>query len=163
MIKNTQHISVEAIIEKMKHYCAYQERSQQQVRLRLLKFNINSFEKEQIIAKLIEDNFLNEERFAKALVSGKFNIKHWGRDKILVELRKHKVPEKLSKQALCLINKDNYEKIVLNEITKKHKQIKNENKFVVYNKLMRFAISKGFEHELVKDCLLHYLKITNEV
>lgn len=66
-------------LERAKKYCAYQERCHSEVRSRLLEWKIYGDDLEEIIVALIEENFLNEERFAKAYVSGKFNMNHWGK------------------------------------------------------------------------------------
>ena len=78
---------------KAEHYCAYQERSQQEVRDKLYEWGLWPDAVENIISELISNNFLNEERFAKAYAQGKFNQKGWGRIKIKQALKLKKVPD----------------------------------------------------------------------
>ena len=104
---------------KIKQWCAYQERSQHETRQKLYDYGLFSEDVEDIIAKLIEENFLNEERFALALTSGKFRIKRWGRIKIKLELKKHKVSDYLIQKALKSINDKDYEMTIVKIIEKK--------------------------------------------
>ena len=90
-------------LAKAEHYCAYQERSQQEVRDRLYEWGLWPEAVENTIIKLIADNFLNEERFANAYTKGKFNQKGWGRIKIKQGLKFKNVPDVLIKKALKLI------------------------------------------------------------
>src|ERR1700761_9729573 len=93
---------------KAEHYCAYQERSQQEVRDKLYEWGLWPDAVENIIISLIGDNFLNEERFAKAYTQGKFKQKGWGRIKIKQGLKLKKVPDVLIKKALLTIDGDDY-------------------------------------------------------
>src|ERR1700759_5714121 len=95
-------------LSKAEHYCAYQERSQQEVRDKLYEWGLYSQQVENIISRLIEGNYLNEERFAKEYARGKFNQKAWGRIKIKQGLKFKQVPDKLIKKALDTINLSDY-------------------------------------------------------
>ncbi|MGY0037761.1 regulatory protein RecX [Pedobacter sp. NJ-S-72] len=85
---------------KAESYCAYQERAQQEVRNKLYDWGLRHDDVEEVITELILNNFLNEERFANAYVSGKFNIKKWGKIKIKQGLKLKKIPEKMITKAL---------------------------------------------------------------
>src|ERR1700712_929985 len=91
-------------LAKAEHYCAYQERSQQEVRDKLYEWGLYPDAVENVIVHLIEGNFLNEERFANAYTRGKFNQKGWGRIKIKQGLKFKKVSDVLIKKALLTIN-----------------------------------------------------------
>jgi regulatory protein len=95
-------------LQKAGHYCAYQERSQQEVRNKLYEWGLWTSAVEIIISELIAGNFLNEERFAKAYTKGKFNQKGWGRIKIKQGLKFKQVPDVLIKKALTGIDKSEY-------------------------------------------------------
>ena len=136
-------------LEKARKYCAYQERSQQEVRIKLRQWQIRNEDAEGIIAKLIEEKFLNEERFAIAFAGGKFRIKKWGRIKIEIELRKKGVSEYCINIALSQINEKDYLKTLKEIILKKENELKKENYLVKKKKIIQFAISKGFESEIV--------------
>ena len=88
--KRTQLCKEDALYH-MQKICAIQERSHSEIRTRLIQHGVYGDELEQVIAELIADNFLDEERFAKAYVSGKFKIKRWGKIKIRSELKFRKI------------------------------------------------------------------------
>jgi regulatory protein len=106
--KKQKIIDEKLALEKAGHYCAYQERSQQEVRDKLYEWALWPSAVENIIAKLIEGGFLNEERFAKAYATGKFRQNAWGKMKIKQGLKLKRVPDVLIKKALNNINYDDY-------------------------------------------------------
>ena len=141
---------------KIKQWCAYQERSQHETRQKLYDYGLFSEDVEAIIAKLIEENFLNEERFALALTSGKFRIKRWGRIKIKLELKKHKVSDYLIQKALKSINDKDYEMTIVKIIEKKQSLLKSGNAQKKYYELLSYLRSRGFETDLAVEQLNHY-------
>src|SRR6478672_11536112 len=88
------------ILNKGRKYCAYQERSQQEVRDKLYSWGLHRTEVEQALSELISENYLKEERFAEAFAGGRFRIKKWGRNKIRLALQQKKVSEPLINSAL---------------------------------------------------------------
>jgi regulatory protein len=144
-------LSLNEVLQKMRNWCAYQERSQQEVRQKLHEMSASSLDTEEIIATLISENYMNEARFTKAFVGGRFRIKHWGKNKIRVELRKHKVPETMIMLALKEIDQDDYLDI-LRKTIEKRKQVthKTEQKKQFFD-LLRYCISRGFESDLVTE------------
>jgi regulatory protein len=95
-------------LAKAEHFCAYQERAQQEVRDKLYEWGLWPDAVEHIISQLIEGNFLNEERFSKIYTKSKFNQKTWGRIKIKQGLKLRRVPDVLVKKALLTIDLDDY-------------------------------------------------------
>ncbi|WP_295768639.1 regulatory protein RecX [uncultured Mucilaginibacter sp.] len=140
-------------LAKAEHYCAYQERSQQEVRNKLYDLGLYPDAVERIISRLIEDNFLNEQRFAQAYVQGKFNQKAWGRIKIKQGLKLKRVPDKLIAKALLSINPDDYMAALNDLIEKKARQTNEKDTFKRRYKLMQYAMSRGFEADLINDVL----------
>ena len=138
---------------KIKNWCAYQERSQNETRQKLLSLGLHSEETEEIIAELIQENFLNEQRFASALANGKLRIKHWGKNKIKNELRKHKVSDVCIGSALKSIDHDEYEAIIKKVLEKKLKLIKSTNDQKKFFSTLSYAVSRGFESNLVTEQL----------
>lgn len=139
------------IYNKLRHYCAYQERCHEEVRTKLLSLKIYGDALDEIINKLIEDDFLNEERFAKAYAGGKFRIKKWGRGKIINELKKRKVSAYCINKAMLEIGEEDY-LITLNKLVSVTlKKYKTNNDFETKNKVTRYLISRGYESELVWD------------
>ena len=154
-------LSPEVVQQKIMSWCAYQERSHNEVRHKLVEFGMNAEEIESILANLIADNFLNEERFALALASGKFRIKHWGKIKIKAELKKHKVSEYCINKALNSIDKEEYTRVIEKVIEKKAKMIKGNDAQKKFYLVLNYLISRGFESDLVRENLgtLHEKKL----
>lgn len=137
--------------QKIEAYCAYQERSHFEVKEKLYSWGLFSNDVNQIMAHLIEQNFLNEERFAHAYVSGKFNIKHWGRHKIKQGLKLKKVSEANIKLALKQINEEDYYNQLIYLAQKKNDRLKESNPFKRKIKLTAYLLSKGYENDLIAD------------
>lgn len=138
---------------KMQSWCAYQERAQQDARDKLYELGMWPEAVENIIVHLIQDNFLNEERFAMTFARGKFAIKKWGRVKIKQELKFKKVNDYCIKKALQQIDETEYINTLKKIIDSKRKLIKESNSIKLQFKLMNYALSKGYEKDLVFDVL----------
>lgn len=134
---------------KIEQYCAYQERSQQEVRDKLYDMGLHKEDVENIISELIDNNFLNEERFATTFARGKFRIKHWGRIKIKQHLKQKKVSEYCIKKALSLIDPNEYEKIIIQLIEKKNRELRESDAYIKKQKVIRYVVSRGFESDIV--------------
>ncbi|MBL7900465.1 MAG: RecX family transcriptional regulator [Bacteroidia bacterium] len=138
-------------LEKIKLWCAYQERSHYEVRLKLQKAGLKENEIAQILSELISDNYLNEERFAKAFAGGKFRMKHWGRVKIKTELKKHRVSAPNIQKALESLDEKDYQ-TTLRELTlKRIKTSGSRPTLRVKASVYRYLLSKGFEPEAVME------------
>jgi regulatory protein len=137
---------------KIKQYCAYQERCHSEVKERLYSYGLLKIEIEEILSKLIEENYLNEERFAIQFAGGKFRIKHWGKVKIKYELKQKWVSDYCIKKALSLIDNAAYSKTLYKLADLKINSLKSEkNIFVKKKKLQDHLLMKGFELNLVKE------------
>lgn len=150
--KPTRLTPMQALV-KIEAYCAYQERSQVEVRQKLYNYGLYPPDAEQIIVKLIESNFLNEQRFACAFVRGKFNQKQWGRVKIKQALYQHKLSPYLLQKAMAEIDESDYQKTLETVLFKKYQKVKAKNEFERKGKAAAYAISRGFESDLVWDAL----------
>lgn len=151
--KKVIRLDKKTALAKAEHYCAYQERAQQEIRDKLYEWGLHSNEVEELISELITTNFLNEERFAQAYVSGKFNIKRWGKIKIKQALKLKKVPEKMITNALNKIDYDDYLKTILDSAEKKSALITEKDPYKRRNKLITYLMSKGFENNLIIEVL----------
>ena len=136
---------------KAADYCAYQERSQQEVRDKLYDYGLHQADVEEVISFLITEGFINEERFAKAYVRGKFHMKKWGRNKIAAGLKQHKISPYCLKKGWQEIDEEEYLKVLLELIEKKESSLKETNQFIRKKKIAQFAIQRGFESHLVWD------------
>jgi regulatory protein len=145
--------SAEIAWQKICKWCAYQERSQQDVRDKLYDFGLHRKEVEEMISRLITENFLNEERFAIAFAGGKFRQLGWGKTKIKLALKQKKVSEYCIRKALSSIDDMAYFKSLRQLIQKRGKLEKEKNPLRKNYKLAQYAISRGFEPDLVWDAL----------
>ena len=143
---------------KAANFCAYQERTHKEVRKKLAELEILGDDAEEIITYLIENNYLNEERFARVFAGSKFRQKKWGRIKIRQELKMRGMSEYCLKAGMSEIDGDDYMITLQEIIKKKSKDIKDSNKSIVRQKLVKFALSKGFENDLVFDVVGNFLK-----
>ncbi|MCJ8211197.1 RecX family transcriptional regulator [Mucilaginibacter sp. RS28] len=140
-------------LAKAEHYCAYQERSQQEVRDKLYEWGLYPQDIEQIISQLIATNFLNEERFAKAYAQGKLNQKGWGKIKIKQGLKLKRVSDPLIKKALLSLDLDDYLAVLKKILEKKRRLVTEKDAFKRHYKLKQYALSRGFEMDLILDVL----------
>ncbi len=147
-------------IERIKNWCAYQERSAYETRIKLKTYGLNAESIDLVIAELISENFLNEERFAKAFVRGKFSIKHWGIQKIKQALKFHHISEYSVKKALAQIDTSNYAEELKKIVEKKLATLKKESPLQQKQKLYRYALSKGYESQYIEIVLQEILTNT---
>lgn len=142
-------LTKEQALQKLRQYCAYQERSHYEVKQKLWELGIKPADQDELIASLIEDDYLNEERFAVQFAGGKFRMNEWGRKKIMYALREKKVSDFCIKKALAAINEDDYEKTLHDLAEKKLELLKAEAPMDRRKKAIDYLLQKGFEHELV--------------
>ena len=140
-------------LAKAETYCAYQERAQQEVRNKLYEWGLWPDAVEIIFVHLITDNFLNEERFAKSYVQGKFKQKGWGKIKIKQGLKLKKIPDGLLKKALQTIDGDDYFAMLTKIISKKAALLTEKDPYKRRYKLQQYAFSRGYESDLINDVL----------
>jgi regulatory protein len=135
--------------EKIRQYCAYQERAHQEVRNKLFEYGLYGDEVGEIISNLIADGFLNEERFARAFAGGKFRMKKWGRIKIIHALEGKGVSKNCIRIGLTEIEETTYLNALRELLTSKSADLTDDNVYAIRDKLSKYAIQKGYEPELV--------------
>lgn len=145
-----KHLTKEQALQKLKHYCAYQERCHSEVKEKLFNLGVWKKDHDEIISTLIEENYLNEERFAIAYAGGKWRVKQWGRVKIKYELKQKQVSEYCIKKALQQISEEEYLAVLKKLADEKYASLKAEQYLVRKKKTMDFLIGKGFEIDLVR-------------
>jgi regulatory protein len=145
-----KHLTKEQALQKLKHYCAYQERCHSEVKEKLYALGVWKNEHDVIIAALIEEGYLNEERFAIAFASGRFRMKQWGKVKIKYELKQKQVSEYSIKKALKQIDEEEYLATFKKLAKEKYASLKAEQYLVRKKKTMDYLLAKGFEMELVR-------------
>jgi regulatory protein len=147
-------LSVDQAFEKAKYYCAYQERCHSEVKDKLYSLGLYQNQVEELISRLIEENYLNEERFAVQFAGGKFRMKHWGRVKISYEMKKKGVSPYNIKKGLQSIDADDYDKTFQKLSEDRVESLKNEkNIFTKKKKVQDYLLQKGYERDLINDVL----------
>lgn len=142
-------LTQEEALQKMQHYCAYQERCHQEVRTKLLELEVYGDRLEEVMLALIEEGFLNEERFARSFARGKFRLKQWGRIRILKELKTRQISEYCRRKALEEIDEEEYLEALKGVLNKKLQQTgREQGLYQQKQKAVRYALSRGFEPEL---------------
>jgi regulatory protein len=134
---------------KASYYCSLSEHCIQKVREKLVQWETPKEFIDPIIDKLLEDDYINEERFARAFVKDKFRFNHWGRIKISTHLRALGISSENIATAMQEIDDEEYAKMLDEIVEKKRKSIKNGTDYEIRAKLLRHALSRGFEYDLV--------------
>jgi len=145
-----QALSLEQALQKARHYCGYQERCHREVQEKLYSFGLRKKDVEQAVATLIEENYLNEERFAIQYTGGHFRLKSWGRVRIRYELRQKQVSEYCINKALATIDEEEYERTLARLAEQRAETLKDEpNTFVRRQKLQEYLVRKGYEPDRI--------------
>lgn len=144
----------EEALQKLKKYCAYQERCHQEVRSKLLSLKVYGLLLEEVMAELIREDYLNEERFARSYVRGKYRLKKWGRVRLTQELKMRNISTYCINKAMEEIEESAYQenlKAILEKyIREREHQLDRVN---LRHKALQFALSKGYEYEKIKNTL----------
>ena len=142
-------LTKEEALQKLRQYCAYQERSHYEVQQKLYELGIRKNDQDEVIATLIEEDYLNEGRFAKAFAGGKFRMKDWGRKKIYYALKEKRVSEYSIKQAMKEIDDEAYKQNLKELAEEKYESLKDEQYLVRKKKTIDYMLQKGYEFDLV--------------
>jgi len=148
---NKRVYDIKIAIERLKNYCALQDRCQWDVTQKMKEWGLLEMTQNHILEILIQEKYVDEERFAQSFCRGKFLIKKWGKVKITNELKKKKISNICIKKGLEEIDLTEYDLLLENLLTKKNDTLRDKNHFTRKSKLARFLIQRGFEGNLVWD------------
>lgn len=137
------------IKQKMVNYCVYQDRCHKEVEQKMWDFLLIPEAKDEILLYLMKENYLNEERFTRSYIRGKFYMKSWGRNKIRNHLKFKGVPEKLINASFDEIEDDDYEKTLEKLYLDYWGKIKGLQDYQKKSKTIKYLLSKGFEYESI--------------
>ncbi|QBO58342.1 regulatory protein RecX [Chryseobacterium salivictor] len=135
------------IKQKLVNYCVYQDRCHQEVEQKMWDYLLIPEAKEEILLYLMKENYLNEERFTRSYIRGKFYMKSWGRNKIRNHLKFKGVPEKLINSCFNEIDEDDYHKTLAKLFLSYHSKIKGLQAYQKNSKTIKYLMGKGFEYE----------------
>ena len=149
-------LTPDQVLDKMAKYCAYQERCVKDVRDKLKTFEIPEEEKAKILEYLLDNRFVNDERYAKAFVRGKVNQSGWGVNKIRFHLIQKGIDKNIIDEALGQTDEEAYRQRLIEILETKSKTVKAANDFEKKRKLATYAMQKGVEGSLVWEVLKDY-------
>ena len=141
--------TVNEIKRKLEQYCVYQDRCHKEVEQKIKEYQLIPEARELILWSLLKDNFLNEERFSKSFARGKFRIKHWGKQRIVRELKARDISAYNIKTALKEINQEEYIQTIYTITENRNAVLSETNIYKRKQKLIGFLLRKGFENELI--------------
>ena len=144
-------LSNDAILKKVLHYCAYQDRCTQEVRMKLATFDMPDSEKDKIVKLLVDEGYLDDERYASTFVRSKIHLKKWGVNKIRMALKIKGIGDEIIANALSEIDPEIYREELIKVL--KAKKINESDPYKRKAKLAQYAMQKGYEPRLVWDVI----------
>ncbi len=144
-----QSYTLTEAIKKMERYCAYQERCHKEVRSKLQEMRMIPEAIDHILAHLIQNNYLNEERYAQHFARGKFRIKKWGHNRILKELRQRDISQYAINSALKEISEEEYLAVFSELAEKRWRQLTDDNLQKKKRKFVDYLLYRGWESTLI--------------
>ncbi len=145
-----KYTTKEEALQKLKHFCGYQERCHADVREKLFELNVYKEFHDELVSTLIQENYLNEERFAKMYAGGKFRINEWGKVKIEQQMKQKQISAYCIKKALAEIDESDYIKTFQKHAGKKMDSLKGGNQYERASKISSYLLQKGFEYFLIQ-------------
>lgn len=152
-MKKQNVYTVKDAAAKLMRYCTYRERCHKEVEQKLRNYHLTYEEQQEVISILIAENFLNEERFAKAFANDKFRFNKWGRKRIVRELKFRRISDYLIDKGLGEIDDEEYAKVFEETFTKRWESIHETHPLKKKKKLVDYMYRRGFESELIYDRL----------
>lgn len=141
------------VLDKLRHFCSYRDRAHTEVENKLHQLGMWNEDADEIMAALITEGYLNEERFARSFVRGKFRIKNWGRKKIVQALKFKKVSPYCIRKGLEEIDEEEYWATLSKLATGKYAALKKEQYLRRQYKTTQYLLSKGYEADLIRDAI----------
>jgi regulatory protein len=154
MKKDNVEISEQEWLQRLAAYCTAAERCAEDVRRKLHGSGLSAEAEERVIARLRAEKFIDEERYCRSFVHDKLRFNRWGRIKISAELHQRRLPSESVSAVLAAIDPDEYAGVLYAVLQAKRRSLRNKDTHDTWHKLLRFALSHGFEHAEAKDCLL---------
>ena len=162
MNNNRRPISIPQALNRASALCSRSEQAPSAIREKLLKWGLTPNEASQVLQRLLEEDFLNEERFSRAFVNDRFEFNGWGRIKIAYQLRQKGIPEDIIDDAMMFIDDDQYRERLIGLLRDKWQAVKGREPRAAWAAMMRFASSRGFEASLSSECVKQVSRIDAE-
>lgn len=146
-------ITEEEALNRMAAYCSTAEHCQSEVCEKMQRWGLSYDAIDRIIKRLIKEKFINEERYCRAFVNDKYRFAKWGKLKISQALYLKKISSTVYYPFLSTIDQEEYLAILSDLIAAKRKSIRAKDEFELNAKLIRFAMSRGFEMDDIRRCI----------
>ena len=144
-----KYLSIPDLLKKGECYCSYQERCHVEVYKKLRTFSSSNSDINEVIGKLISDDYLNETRFSESFVRGKFKNKNWGRVRLSLELKKRSISKKNIEIAMRQIHEDDYQNKFKERFYFLVEKFKNEKKILMKKKIFDYFNYRGWELAII--------------
>lgn len=148
----------EKIYDKLVKYCTYQDRCHTDVMKKMSELKTDDKIADEVLVRLIEEGYLNEERYVRSFIRGKYRISKWGKKKIISELRFKGIAANLINICLAEIDEEEYYEILKHLLIVKYSKLVNLKSFEIKNKLKNYAFSRGFEVEIADNIISEIMK-----
>ena len=152
-MQKEQSLTLDLATAKIEAYCSKAEHCTSEVVTKLKSWNINERQIAEIVARLCKEKYINDLRYSKCYVKDKFRYNHWGRIKITQALRVKNINEDDIKDAIEELDQQEYETTLKRLLAQKRKSIKASSDYERNGKLVRFALSRGFEMSIINKYL----------
>lgn len=151
MFSEKKLFTFDEIKQKIVNYCVYQDRCHYEVEQKMREFVLIPEAKDEILLYLMKENYLNEERFVRSYIRGKFNIKQWGRNKIRIHLKQKGINDKLISKCMDEIEDEDYRKTVLKLWENYYEKQRGLKEYQKRAKTFRYLMSRGFEYDYLSE------------
>lgn len=148
-MKSELIISSDVALSRLQNLCSGHEKCSGDVREKLRQWKVSVEDGEKIIARLIEDKFIDDQRFAGFFVRDKQNINKWGKEKIRYALKNKGLKEEIILEALSSLPAENFEETLRSLLSKKSRELSKYESYEKKNRLIRFAVQRGFDFDLI--------------
>ena len=139
--------------------CAQAEHCEQELRDKMKRWGVDTEAQERVVARLVKERYIDNERYARAFVKDKIRYNKWGRRKVQQALWMKRIDEDIQQSVLDEIDDKEYLNVLVPLLKQKRKTIKADNDYELNQKLVRFALSRGFDFAIIRQCL----KVDEEV
>ena len=142
--------------------CARSEQAPGDIREKLVKWGLTPGEAGQVLARLIEQGYIDERRYARAFVNDRFRFNGWGRIKIAHQLRLKGISSDLIDEAMTVIDEEQYRERLLELLRAKWRDVSNREPRAAWAAMMRFAASRGFEAGIAGECVKQVTRLDDQ-
>ncbi len=153
MNQEKKSFTFDEIKQKLMYYCAYQDRCHFEVEQKMRDFLLIPEAKDELLLFLMKENYLNEERYTRSYIRGKFYIKNWGKNKIRLHLKQKQIDEKLIQRSMDEIHDEDYQSVLKKLYTSYFDNLKGLQAYQKSIKTTRYLLSRGFEYDRIREVI----------